>query len=250
MSAAGDHKSMAKTDTSSNNEWVELNGSVNKDEATKKGEWKPHPEPWGSKPRNIPDTPVPYVGLPSTNCAPADAEVSDRQFAQIAQLAISDVHANSWETFAQASKAASSNKTAAILNPTTDASTRATVKAADSSYRIAAATNALVTDADYKGEKRGVEHELPTFDESSDEEQRQMSKAFVASRSRQTQEGIAKLRRDLLQWTTMGAKLVRDKFSQRAMDDTFLNQIVFDDENKCYAVTEVDGVEVLHDSTQ
>ena len=165
-------------------------------------------------------------------------------------MASSDVPASSWETFEQASKAASSNEIAAVPDPMIDAPTKAKVKAADSSYRIAAATNALVTDADWKGETFGVEHVLPTFDESSDEEQRGMSKAFVASCSRQTQEGIAKLRRDLLQWTTMGAKLVSNKFGQRAMEDAFMNQIVFDDENKCYAVTEVDGMEVFSDITQ
>ena len=48
----------------------------------------------------------------------------------------------------------------------------------------------------------------------------------------------------------MGARLVSNKFGQRAMEDAFLNQIVFDDENKCYAVTEVDGMEVFSDITQ
>ena len=36
------------------------------------------PETLGSKPRSIPDTPVPYVGPPSPFCAPADAQGSDK----------------------------------------------------------------------------------------------------------------------------------------------------------------------------
>ena len=100
------------------------------------------------------------------------------------------------------------------------------------------------------GERWSVEHAHTTLEESSDEEGRLMGKAFVASCTWQTQEGIAKPSSDLLLWTTMGAKLVSDKFGQRAMEDAFMNQIVFDDENKCCAVTEVDGIEVFHDITQ
>ena len=48
----------------------------------------------------------------------------------------------------------------------------------------------------------------------------------------------------------MGAKLVSDKFGQRAMEDAFMNQIVFDDENKCFQVLEKDGIAVIHDITQ
>ena len=182
----GDGKTTIEPDDTSK-DWTYVdpkNYKVANEVPKQKGEWQSHPEAWGSTPQNIPDTPVPYVGPPSPNCAPSDAQMSDKQFAQIAQRAFEEVNANMWETFAQASTAASPNDTSAKPDPQTDVLTKAKDKAADSSYRIAAATNALVTDADWKGEKWGVEHSQATFDESSDEEARRMGKAFVASCSR------------------------------------------------------------------
>ena len=64
--------------------YVDAKKHETNDETPRKEEREPHPEACTNKPRNLPDTPVPYVGPPSPNCAPAAAQVSDRQFAQIA----------------------------------------------------------------------------------------------------------------------------------------------------------------------
>ena len=87
---------------------------------------------------------MPYAGPPSPVCAPAEAQKSAQQ---VAQRASEEVNARLWETFAQASAAEVVKETTAKEDPQPDLSTKAKDKAADSIYRIAAAANALVTDA-------------------------------------------------------------------------------------------------------
>ena len=56
---------------------------------------------------------------------------------------------------------------------------------------------------------------------------------------------------DLARWATKGAKLIGDAFGQRGLEDAFLGNICFDEDNKCYeVVTDENGLQVIHDLTQ
>ncbi len=55
----------------------------------------------------------------------------------------------------------------------------------------------------------------------------------------------------MLLWSTMGAKLYSNKFGQRQLADRWAGQVAFDDDNKCYSISETSAGEVLvHDITE
>ena len=82
-----------------------------------------------------------------------------------------------------------------------------------------------------------------TRDKANDE-------AFEASLSARTKAEIVETRRQLLSWTTGGAKFMGDMFGQRQLEDRFLGQVAFDVNNQCIVFEEKDGVTLVSDITE
>ena len=59
------------------------------------------------------------------------------------------------------------------------------------------------------------------------------SEALYKSLSKETTAKVDRVRKELLTWTTVGAKLYGNMFGQKQREARFMNQVAFDDNNRC-----------------